>query len=611
MKNWMNKAKNTLNSSPQMRVAGWMVNILFIFFSWFVIEIYNFRSLDLIKNFILKRPMAFVMGIGLTLIIYAFFLFISRRTWVAALILGGVYQIAGIVNYIKVDLNGDPFVPMDFSMTGNMGELLSFVNVIMPWWGYLMPVFMVLYIGLIILWDKKLPKGKVSIVCRIVGVVILPIILVTFLLPKNVEKNFEKFGMNFADTGLQSSNYRANGFLGGFYLNIATMQVAPPEGYAKDAVNEILKDYPETDSEKDPDIIVFLCESYWDVRKLEGVTFSTDPLYFYDELCKRENAYGGTIYSTALGGGTVRTEFDILTGLTTDYLPAGASPYLYPSSKVPSYVSTYKDNGYKTIALHPYDKSFYNRNKAYPYIGFDEFYGQEELIELLGNVTYERGYFSDDSFVDAIISQLNKNEKEETFLFALSMENHQTYYPLEEYDIEVTCPSMEEELLGTVNTYAQGVYHSSKALEKLINYIDNREKETILIFFGDHLPTLGGNYAAYRATGYFKDEEYGHEQRKSMYGTPYVVYGNYDLEDGVFQKGGKNEISTYYLLSAAALSGGLDRSPYMNWLLDQHKEIPYYNVRLLMEETDKITNLKNAHKLITYDRLIGKRYSEK
>ncbi len=613
MKQRMDQIRNKLTDARSLRIIGWAVSGLFVVFLWIVIEMYNFRSFSLIWRFFSLHSRAAVMGLILTAVLYGIFLFAFRKTWIAALILGAIYQIAGLVNLLKVDLNGDPFVPMDFTMTGKMGELISFIKVDLPWWAYALPLMLSGYVFVLWFWKRELPKGKRGIWYRVSGCILLPLILVGFLHPKFAERNFAKFGMSFVDTSLQSSNYRANGFLGGFYLNIATMNVSAPQGYDKQNVTALLEGYTDTDGGTDPDIIVFLCESYWDVRNLTGTTFSTDPLYFYDELCARDNAYSGTLYTTAIGGGTVRPEFDILTGLTTDDLPSGASPYLYAKADVPSYVSAYKESGYKTIAMHPYDKSFYNRNSAYPYIGFDAFYGQEELTEQLGkeNVTYERGYFSDDSFADAIIGQLEKNEKDPTFLFAISMENHQTYYPLEESEYEITAESTvtEGDLLKTVNTYAQGIYHSTKALEKLVNYIDSREKETILIFFGDHLPTLGAGYAAYSASGLFDGNTWEYEGRKVMYGTPYVIYGNYDLQNDILPKE-KGEISSYYLLSAAAAMGDADRTPYMNWLLEQQKGLPYYNVRLSMPESEQIQFFKNAHRLLTYDRLVGKRYSD-
>lgn len=608
MKQLIERTRRFLTTPKAMRILGWIAGGFFVLFIFCLVEMYNFCSVTQFWCFLKLHPKSALLGVLITTALYGTALFSVRKTWIASLIVGVLYQICGFVNILKTDLNGDPFVPMDFTMMDSMGELLSFAKVEMPWWAYVLPLVLAAYIVVLWLWQRELPKG---IWYRVAGALILPALLGIFLIPGHAKANFEKFGMYFEDTVLQSSNYRANGFVAGFYLNIATMSVEEPEDYSEEAVTSILSNYEETAAENNPDVIVFLCESYWDVRKLSGVTYSTDPLYFYDELCQRENAYSGTMYSTALGGGTVRTEFDVLTGLTTDYLPSGASPYIYATGAVPTYVSNYKAQGYTTIGMHPYDKTFYSRSSAYGNLGFDVFYGQEEIASMVDESTYERGYFSDDSFVDAIITQLEANEADPTFLFALSMENHQTYYPLEESELDLVAESdvMDEALLGTVNTYAQGVYHSTQALEKLVNYIDSREKETILIFFGDHLPTLGADYAAYAASGLFDGSKYDTDTRKIMYGTPFVIYGNFDLQDGVLQKE-NNELSTYYLLSAAAVSSGTARTPYMNWLLDQFEETPYYNVRLTMAETDAIAALTNGHRLITYDRLIGKRYTE-
>ena len=39
-----------------------------------------------------------------------------------------------------------------------------------------------------------------------------------------------------------------------------------------------------------------------------------------------------------------------------------------------------KNNGYKTVALHTYDKTFYDRDKNYANMGFDEFIGIDEFV---------------------------------------------------------------------------------------------------------------------------------------------------------------------------------------------------------------------------------------
>ena len=52
-------------------------------------------------------------------------------------------------------------------------------------------------------------------------------------------------------------------------------------------------------------------------------------------------------------------------------LPDGATPYEYVDGPLEGYVSNYKDAGYRAVALHPYEPSFYARNSAYPHLGFD------------------------------------------------------------------------------------------------------------------------------------------------------------------------------------------------------------------------------------------------
>ncbi len=611
MKARLQDLQQMLTATKPRRIGGWVTSGLFVLFIYFLVEMYNFRSAALFFRFVWLHPKSALLGVLIVAALYGFFLLLVRKSWIAALISGLLWQICGIVQYLKVALNGDPFVPMDFTMTGQMGQLMKFVNVRLPWWGWLLPILLILYIILLWLWQREIPK-KAGLWYRLAGVLILPALLVGFVHPAHAPDNFGLFGMSYMDAALQSSNYRANGFVSAYYLNIATMNVAEPVHYSEETVKELIADFSPTEAERKPDVIVFLCESFWDIRKLPDTTFSENPMYFYDELCARDNAYSGTIYSTALGGGTVRTEFDILTGLCTDFLPTGASPYIYAKENLFTHITLFKEEGYRTLALHPYDKKFYTREPAYPYMGFDTFLGESEIVEMLGGeeaIRRERSYVSDDSFVDSVIMKLEEQGDEPTFLFALSMENHQTYYPLEQYEIAVKNEHLSEDLLGTVSTYTQGVYHSNKALEKLIDYIDNREKDTMLVFFGDHLPTLGANHAAYAATGLFDGSEEDTATRKAMYGTPFVIYGNFPLNEGILSHT-DNEMSDYYLLSKAAELSGTKRTPYMNWLLEQYKHTPYVNYRLIPEETERLTAFREAHQTLTYDRLVGKRYSK-
>lgn len=84
--------------------------------------------------------------------------------------------------------------------------------------------------------------------------------------------------------------------------------------------------------------------------------------------------------SCTLGGGTVRPEFEILTGMTTSMLPSGNVPYQqYVFNNIYSYAREFKNQGYDTIGIHTYQKEFYERDRAYPLLGFDEMLGEYDL----------------------------------------------------------------------------------------------------------------------------------------------------------------------------------------------------------------------------------------
>jgi len=125
-------------------------------------------------------------------------------------------------------------------------------------------------------------------------------------------------------------------------------------------------------------------------------------------------------------------------------------------------------------------------------------------------------------------------------------------------------------------------------------------------YFGElhHKPTLGANWSAYDQCGYFSAaDNYNLESRKKMYSTPFLFYANRPLNPGLFPRNAGNELSSYYLLDAAALCTGFQRTPYMELLLDCCAVSPIYNQRLVMEMTPELRESIRAIHCITYDRL--------
>jgi hypothetical protein len=105
------------------------------------------------------------------------------------------------------------------------------------------------------------------------------------------------------------------------------------------------------------------------------------------------------------------------------------------------------------------------------------------------------------------------------------MQNHYHYYPgkFAENTVEVTGVTGESK--GLLETYAQGLLGVDDMLKRLVKYYENSNEPTLLVFFGDHLPSLGDDYKAYKESGYLKNND--PDFLNKMYRVPVLVWNNY------------------------------------------------------------------------------------
>lgn len=601
-----------LRGSRPLAVLGWLSVPFFPLFCLFVMDYMNYGGHGLLMlTFWREHPKSALFECLVMWLLFALAVLLLRRVWRAAALVGAASLICAYVNYMKTALNGDHFFPQDLAMVSHAGELTSFISGEVPGWFWVGVAAVLLWAAGSWLLDLALPR---PFLWRWSAAALL--VLVAYnatCTPTKTERVLNHFGMSTFDSALQASNYVANGFVGAFTVNALTMQIRPPEGYSREAVEELLAGYEAVPADPDAeqfDVVVVLSESFFDPRILPGVSFSEDPLVNYDRLLQSEDCRSGMMYTTAVGGGTVRPEFAVLSGLVMDYLPDVTTPYWFVDRAFPTYVSHYKDAGYTTLALHPYDKKFYSRDSAYPYLGFDAFYGEDDVYGMV-DVTAKRGYVTDESAAQAMM-QLMDAQEGPAFLFTITMENHQPFDPLpeEQIDIRVDCPALTQPALDALTTYTQGLRDADEMLGALAEWIDGRERPTVLVFFGDHLPTLGPNHLAYNETGFVDTSDgLSSEERQKMYSTPFLIYANRPLEGGLFTQRTGNAVSDYNLLNSLFRSTGMARTPYMELLADFYREQPFYNVRLLLPETDAVAPFTRAMRLITYDRLLGDGWS--
>ena len=406
----------------------------------------------------------------------------------------------------------------------------------------------------------------------------------------------------------QTENYRHNGFALAFAINLPMANVNAPAGYMADAIDRIpVKSLPAgTTHRGKPDVIVLMSESFWDPTRLPKVKLTPDPMPTIREL------QGGNVFSPEFGGMTANVEFEALTGFSNAFLPYGSIPYQqYIRNPIPSLATFFRGEGYVSRAIHPFQGWFWNRTAVYKAFGFDMFRSEENMPAM-----QKRGIFaSDESLTKEIIRQADEVE-DPFFFFAVTLQGHGPYeanrYAKNTIKVEGDLPEADRQVLAT---YAQGVKEADDSLKMLMDWAKERDRETIIVLFGDHLPPLN---TVYSSTGYMKgitaERKGPKDQMKAEHETPLVVWSN--------KTGPKKNIGT---ISPAFLSyqilkqAGYEHPYYTGFLgkvYDHYRVLDRYMlIRKNGKEVadwlrqPKIPASLRDYRFLQHDMMFGKRYS--
>ncbi|RYD14881.1 MAG: LTA synthase family protein [Lysobacteraceae bacterium] len=241
-----------------------------------------------------------------------------------------------------------------------------------------------------------------------------------------------------------------------------------------------------------PDIVVVQSESLFDPARLQGV-LSGRWLPQFHRLA-RKSSHGELTVPTFVGG-TIRTEFEVLTGAPLASLGGVQYPWLELSlDHYPGIASVLGERGYRRLAVHPNAAAFWNRSRAYPALGFDRFidgsaFDPERIVGL---------FTSDEAMTDRVLEELS-DEGPPQFLFAVSMENHGPFDWRPNLDQErlAKLPMPEQLDAGGRLWFGNYLYlldDADRELGRLASALAKRERRTLLLFYGDHLPGLAPVY---------------------------------------------------------------------------------------------------------------------
>jgi phosphoglycerol transferase MdoB-like AlkP superfamily enzyme len=241
-----------------------------------------------------------------------------------------------------------------------------------------------------------------------------------------------------------------------------------------------------------PDIVVVQSESFFDPSIMKGYA-NADLTPNLRRLARHGTS--GALHVPTFGGGTIRTEFEMLTGLSLRYFDDMQFPYLQMGHKqVPSLVHVLDAHGYATVAVHGNDPSFWNRSSAFKALGFQRFVSQADFPRDAPN---DGKYMADSAMTDEILRQL-KDSGPPQFIFAISIEAHGPYdVPPKDTaarDAIAVPAGIEGKDKLELQNYLYHMQHADQQLGRLAAALARRQRPTLLLFYGDHLPALTNVY---------------------------------------------------------------------------------------------------------------------
>ena len=549
--------------------------------------------------------MNYILYCNVAILIY---LIMNRLNW-ANIIFITLLVIIGICNYYKLLMKGENVVLWDVlnlqAATGMMTELKIEIG-----WQVVVSV-LVLLIVLYHQFKGARKQQKISTRFKYFAFtfVVLSSLTIGVIFNNEALTRLKITNMDWN----QDKNYRENGFILSFFMNLKNISVIEPENYSEETVNEIvdrieqIEDPTPVQVEKKPNIVVVMNESFSDITIAnEGLSFDEDIMPFIHSL--DQNVVKGNLLVSIFGGGTANTEFEYLTGNSMAYLPLGSVAYdRYIEDHCDSMVGYLKNEGYATVAIHPYLGTFWNRNNVYPILGFDQFYTMDDFD---ANVEKKKGYISDQAVYEKIVSMFeNKKSDQPLFSFTVTMENHTPYIDTSNGVVGV---SGDESLFKDdgkleAGIHARGVQDADQMYQNLVEYFSNYDEPTIVVMFGDHHPFVSSTI---NVNGDHLDDV-------NKYKTPFVIWANYDIGTQLDLTLDSSVLGAYTLLNA-----GITLPDYLKYNYYASSLINGYNNYFILgkdnrfykysDEIDpQIQQYIDDHELIQYDLMFGENYSSK
>ena len=366
-------------------------------------------------------------------------------------------------------------------------------------------------------------------------------------------------------------SYQRYGSIACFAKSIELSVPEKPEEYSLEKVEEITSKY-ESDtvdtSKKRPNVITIINEAFSDPKVLADIKTNEDYMPFIHDLMENGNTVSGTSYASIVGGQTANTEYEFLTGNSMSFLPKGTVAFqIYMKHEMPSLVTELKSEEYiGNSATHLQKARNYNRDKAYPLLGFDKFYDYTNLgvpfVKMRNNATDQCTY-------DNITHDYEQNrEKSDApyFAYTMTIQNHSSYdVPFDNFDDKrIVVENADAPDLGY---YLSLIKYSDEMFENLVEYYKNVDEPTVIFLTGDHQPRIYDESMESITNGEWR--EWSNEEMMRRYAVPFVIWANYDIDKKTIEKTSMNYLQTILMETI-----GGELTGFQKFQQDVMKEVP-------------------------------------
>ena len=474
----------------------------------FLIEALSRKSLIAAVKYAINSPLLFAFNTLIIMLTLSIAMFFKREVF-ALTTISVVWVIFGIVNFVILHFRVTPFSAVDFTLIKSAISVSSHHLNLFTIAMIIVAIFVVL-IGLICLF-RKAPVNEQHGYRKIIFSILCCLTLgVAIIVLHRSSNSVQALSTHYTNISEAYENY---GFAYCFANSILDTGIKKPEDYSKQSVKKItkaLKDEKNTD--KRPNIIFIQLESFFDVGYEKNLQFSEDPLPVFHSLQKKYSS--GLVTVPTVGAGTVNTEFEILTGMRQHDFGVSEYPYktVLKSKTSESICTDLKKLGYSTHAVHNNEATFYGRNTVFSNIGFDTFCSMEYMNGLTDS---PNGWSNDDVLSREIMKTLDSTSGPD-FTMAITVQSHGKYdgIALDDPTIKVTgAPERKEQ---AYEYYVNEIHEVDRMIDTLIKELSNRKEETVLVLYGDHLPSL--------------DIQKDDLSNANLYQTQYVVWDNMNLK---------------------------------------------------------------------------------